>query len=90
MDDNHENAMIISKAMVERSRVRTSNGDVIRRITGLECDEINGAIPCLEEMKLVKTLRDVNKVFYDFFNVTILPEGYTYYDEHFGKISSID
>ncbi len=90
MDTNHENAMIILKAMVERSRVHASNGDVIRRITDLECDEINRAIPCLEEMKLVKTLRDINKVKFDFFNVTILPEGYEYYNKHLGKIERVE
>ncbi len=90
MDENHENAMLILKAMVERSRVNTSNGDVIRRITNLECDEINSAIPCLEEMKLVKTLHDINKVKFNFFNVTLQPEGYEYYNEHLGKIKKID
>ncbi len=90
MDANQKNAMVILKAMVERSRVHTSNGDVIRRITNLECDEINSAIPCLEEMKLVKTLRDINKVKFDFFNVTILPEGYEYYNKHLGKIEKIE
>ncbi len=89
MDSNYENAMIILKAMVERSRV-TSNGDVIRRITNLECDEINNAVPCLEEMKLVKTLAGIKKVKYDFFNVTLVPEGYQYYHENFGKIKSIE
>jgi hypothetical protein len=90
MDSNHENAMIILKAMVERSRVNSSNGDVIRKITNLECDEINNAVPCLEEMNLVKTVRDISKVKFDFFNVTILPEGYEYYNKNFGKIKSID
>lgn len=56
MDSNYENAMIILKVMVERSRVNDSSGDVIRRITNLECEEINCAIPYLEEMNLVKTL----------------------------------
>lgn len=90
MDSNYENAMIILKAMVERSRVNASNGDVIKRITNLECNEINNAIPCLEEMNLVKTLGDISKVKFDFFNVTILPEGYDYYDKNFGKIKSIE
>ena len=75
MDSNHENAMILLKAMVESSRVWTSNGDALRRITKLGCDEINGAMPCLEEMGLVKTLREVSKVKFDFFNVRVLPEG---------------
>ena len=48
--DSNENAMVILKAMVESSRVWTTNGDALRRITNLECDEINEAIPCLEEM----------------------------------------
>ena len=90
MNSNYENAMIILKAMVERSRVNTSNGDVIRRITNLEYDEINNAIPCLEEMNLVKTVGNISKVKFDFFNVTILPEGYEYYHTNFGKIKSID
>lgn len=91
MDDpKYESAMIILKEMVERSRVRTTNGDAIRRITKLECDEINEGVYCLKKMKLVKTLPDVNKVFYDFFNVTIRPEGYDYYDEHIAKIKSIE
>lgn len=90
MDSDYENAMIVLKEMVERSRVRTTNGDAIKRITKLECDEINDAVCCLEKMKLVKTLCDVNKVFFNFFNVTILPEGYTYYNEHLGKIKSIE
>lgn len=89
MDSEYENAMVILKEMVERSRVRTTNGDAIKRITNLECEEINGGVDCLKRMKLVKTLPDVNKVFYNFFNVTIRPEGYEYYQEHFGKIKSI-
>ena len=88
MDSNHENAMIILKAMVEGSRKR-GNGDVLRKLTDLGCDEINSAIPCLEGMKLVKTVPDINKVLYDFFNVTLLPEGYRYYHKNFGKIKSI-
>ena len=90
MDSNYENAMIVLKAMVESSRVWTTNGDALRRITNLECDEINNAVPCLEEMGLVKTLREISKVKFDFFNITILPEGYEYYHENFGKIKSID
>jgi hypothetical protein len=90
MDSNYENAMIILKAMVERSRVNASSGDVIRRITNLECEEINSAIPCLEEMNLVKTLGDISKVNFDFFNVRLLPDGIEYYDKNFGKIKSID
>lgn len=89
-DSNYENAMVILKEMVERSRVRTTNGDAIRRITKLECDEINEGVYYLKKMKLVKTLPDVNKVFYNFFNVTILPEGYEYYQDHIGKIASIE
>jgi hypothetical protein len=87
MDSNHENAMIILKAMVEGSRKR-GNGDVIKKLTNLGCNEINNAVPCLEKMKLVKTLPDVNKVMFNFFNVTLLPEGYQYYHENFGKIES--
>lgn len=79
--------MIILKEMIERSRVWTTNGDAIRRITRLECDEINDGVSCLEKMKLVKTLGGVNKVF---FNVTVLSGGYEYYQEHFGKIKSIE
>ena len=44
MDSNQKNAILILKAMVERSRVWTSNGDVIKRITNLEFDEINEAV----------------------------------------------
>ena len=90
MDSNQENAMIVLKAMVESSRVWTSNGDAIRRITGLGCDEINNGVYCLKKMKLVKTLDDISKVKFDFFNVTVLPEGYEYYSENFGKIKGID
>ncbi|WP_424355574.1 hypothetical protein [Methanobacterium sp. MBAC-LM] len=75
---------------MERSRVNASSGDVIRRITNLECEEINSAIPCLEEMNLVKTLGDISKVNFDFFNVRLLPGGIEYYDKNFGKIKSID
>lgn len=88
MDSNQENAMIILKAMVEGSR-RRGNGDVIRKITDLGCDDVNNAIPCLEKMHLVKALPSVNKVLYDFFYVTLEPEGYQYYHENFGKIESI-
>jgi hypothetical protein len=55
MDPNYENAMIVLKKMVERSRVRATTGDAIRVITNLESDEINDAVFCLEKMKLVKT-----------------------------------
>ena len=90
MDSNYENAMVILKAMVERSRLTASNGDVISRITNLKCDEINKAMPCLEEMNLVRTLSCIKKFHYDFYKVTLAPEGYRYYDENFGKIKSID
>jgi hypothetical protein len=89
MDPNQENAMTILKAMVEGSR-RRGTGDVIKRLTGLEFDEINGAVPCLEEMGLVKTLPGRKKVRYEFFNVTLAPEGYQYYNDNFGKIKSIE
>ena len=89
MDPNYENAMIVLKKMVERSRVRATTGDAIRVITNLESDEINDAVYCLEKMKLVKTLRAINKVFFNFLDVTILPEGFKYYDEPLVKIESI-
>ena len=88
MDSDHKNAMIILKAMVEGSR-RRGNGDVIRKLTDLKCNEINNAVPCLEKMKLVKAVPSINKVLFNFFNVTLAPEGYQYYHENFGKIKSI-
>lgn len=75
MDSNHENAMIILKAMVEGSR-RRANGDVIKKLTNLEFDEINNAVPCLKKMKLVKTWPGRSKIRYEFFNVTLLPASY--------------
>lgn len=89
MDANQENAMKILKAMVEGSRFR-GNGDVIRRITNLNICEVNEAVPCLYEMGLVKINPIRKKVRYNFFNVTLAPAGYNYYEENFGKIKSID
>jgi len=89
MDPNQKNAMTILKAMVEGSR-RRGNGDVIKRLTGLEFDEINGAVLCLEEMGLVKTLPGRKKLRYEFFNVTLSSASYQYYNDHFGKIESIE
>lgn len=85
MGSTQENAMIILKAMVEGSRKRGS-GDAIKRMTNLECDEINRAIPCLEKMKLVRTLPGLKKPRYNFYNVILAPEGCRYYHENFGKI----
>lgn len=90
MDSDYENAMIVLKGMVERSRLRTTGGDALRLITNLGCDEINDGVFCLEKMKLVKTERAINKVFFDFSNVTVLPEGFKYYNEHLGKIESME
>lgn len=90
MESDYENAMIVLKGMVERSRLRTTGGDALRLITNLGCDEINVGVDCLEKMKLVKTERAINKVFFDFANVTVLPEGYNYYNEHLGKIESME
>ncbi|NYB26799.1 MAG: hypothetical protein HVN34_05605 [Methanobacteriaceae archaeon] len=90
MESDYENAMIVLKGMVERSRLRTTGGDALRLITNLGCDEINDGVDCLEKMKLVKTERAINKVFFDFANVTVLPEGYNYYNEHLGKITSME
>jgi len=89
MDPNQENAMKILKAMVESSRWR-GNGDVIKRITNLSFDEINEAVPCLEEMGLVKTLQGRKKIRYEFFNVTLIPAGCDYYNANFGRIKSIE
>lgn len=89
MDPNQENAMKILKAMVESSRWR-GNGDVIKRITNLSFDEINEAVPCLEEMGLVKTLEGRKKIRYEFFNVTLKPSACQYYHDNFGKIKSIE
>ena len=89
MGSNHENAMIILKAMVEGSRKRGS-GDAIKRMTNLGCDEINDAVPCLEKMNLVRTLPGMKKVRYNFLNVILAPEGCQYYHENFGKIKGID
>ncbi len=90
MDSDYEKAMIVLKGMVERSRLRITGGDALRLITNLDCDEINDAVYCLEKMKLVNASRAVNKVFFDFSTVTILPEGFKYYNEHLGKIESIE
>ena len=89
MDPNQKNAMTILKAMVEGSR-RRGNGDVIKRLTNLEFDEINEAVPCLEEMGLVKTLPGRKKLRYEFFNVTLIPDAFDYYNANFGKIKSIE
>ncbi|HML05927.1 MAG TPA: hypothetical protein VK426_09155 [Methanobacterium sp.] len=90
MDSNMENAMIIIKAMVESSRVWASTGDAIRRITNLKSNEINEAVPYLEAMNLVTTLPGRSKVRYDFFNVSLAPQGYEYYNQNFGKIKKIE
>ncbi len=90
MDSNQKNAILILKAMVERSRVWTSNGDVIKRITNLEFDEINEAVLLLEDMGLVTTLPGRSKIRYDFFNVSLSPRGYEYYRRNIGKIESIE
>lgn len=90
MDSNYENAILILKAMVERSRVWTSNGDVIRKITNLQCNEINEAVHCLEKKGLINTLAGRSKMRYDFFNVSLSDEGYKYYKENIGKIESIE
>ena len=89
MDPNQENAMTILKAMVEGSR-RRGTGDVIKRITNLSFDQINNAVPCLADMGLVQTLPMRKKVRYDFFNVTLAPAGYQYYNDNFGKIKAIE
>ena len=89
MDPNQENAMIILKAMVESSRWRGS-GDVIKRITDLSFDEINQAVPCLEEMGLIKTLDVKNRVRYEFYNVSLKPSACQYYNDNFKKIKSIE
>lgn len=90
MDDTQKNAMKILRAMIERSRVWTSNGDVIKRITNLEYNEIDEAIPVLEDMGLVRTLPGRAKIRFQFFNVRVSKDGYKYYNEHFGKISGIE
>ena len=89
MDPNRENAMVILKAMVEGSR-RRGNGDVIKRLTNLSFDEINSAVPCLEDMGLVQTFPGRKKLRYEFLNVTLAPAGYQYYHDHFGKIAVIE
>ncbi|MBI4813485.1 MAG: hypothetical protein HY802_03950 [Methanobacterium sp.] len=89
MDPNQENAMTILKAMVEGSR-RRGNGDVIKMLTNLSFEEINNAVPCLEDMGLVQTLRGRKKIRYEFFNVTLAPAGYQYYNDNFGKIKAIE
>lgn len=89
MGSTHENAMLILKAMVEGSRKRGS-GDAIKRMTNLECGEINEGIGCLEKMKLVKTLPGCSKFRYNFLNVILEPEGCRYYSNNFGRISGFD
>ncbi len=89
MGSTQENAMIILKAMVEGSRKRGS-GDAIKRMTNLECSEINEGIDCLEKMNLVKTLPGVKKFRYNFLNVILEPEGCRYYQNNIGKIDCIE
>ena len=89
MGSTQENAMVILKAMVEGSRKRGS-GDAIKRMTNLECSEINEGIDCLEKMHLVKTLPGVKKFRYNFLNVILEPEGCRYYQDNIGKIDCID
>jgi len=89
MDPNQENAMVILKAMVESSRWRGS-GDVIKRITDLSFDEINQAVPCLEEMGLIKTLDVKSRVRYEFYNVSLKPSACQYYNDNVRKIKSIE
>jgi hypothetical protein len=88
MGSTQENAMIILKAMVEGSRKRGS-GDAIKRMTQLECVEINEGIDCLEKMHLVRTLPGCNKFRYNFLNVILEPEGCRYYNDNFGRIKDI-
>ncbi|MEN6291391.1 hypothetical protein [Methanobacterium sp. MBAC-LM] len=88
MGSTQENAMIILKAMVEGSKKRGS-GDAIKRMTNLECGEINEGIDCLEKMHLVRTLPGCNTFRYKFLNVILEPEGCRYYSDHFGKIRDI-
>ncbi len=89
MGSTRENAMIILRAMVEGSKKRGS-GDALKRMTNLECDEINDGIECLEKMHLVRTLPGCSTFRYNFLNVILEPEGCRYYNDNFGKIKAID
>jgi len=89
MGSTQENAMVILKAMVEGSRKRGS-GDAIKRMTNLECSEINEAVTYLEKMHVVRTLPGLKKPRYNFLNVILEPEGCRYYHENFGKIKAVE